>query len=120
MTRRFAQIHPDGVCRHDGTRHRDDGSVDCPLLRPARPKHAVCGQCGGDDWREVMFCADCGESPEKIDPNWSVRAQRDELLAELRNIADAKPWTWDENMRDQFRQWAQSRARAAIIKADGK
>jgi ABC-type uncharacterized transport system YnjBCD ATPase subunit len=46
--------------------------------------------------------------------------QRDALLAELRNIADAKPWTWDKNMRDQFRQWAQSRARAAIVKAEGQ
>lgn len=39
-----------------------------------------------------------------------------DLLAELQNIADAKPQEWDVDMRDQFRQWAQSRARAAIAK----
>jgi hypothetical protein len=67
--RRFAQLHPDGVCRHDGTRHREDGTVDCPLLRSPAPAHAVCGNCGGDDFRTVEFCADCGEPPQKVDPN---------------------------------------------------
>lgn len=43
-----------------------------------------------------------------------------ELLAELQNIANAKPETWDEETRDQFREWAQSRARAAIAKATGE
>ena len=43
-----------------------------------------------------------------------------DLLAELQNIANAKPSGWDEEMRDQFREWAQSRARAAIAKATGK
>jgi hypothetical protein len=33
----FRQLHPDGVCRHDGTRHRDDGTVDCPLMRSKPP-----------------------------------------------------------------------------------
>ena len=31
--RSYTDLHPDGVCRHQGTRHRRDGSVDCPLLR---------------------------------------------------------------------------------------
>ena len=39
------------------------------------------------------------------------------LLAELQNIANANPRTWHEDVRDQFQQWAQSRARAAIAKA---
>lgn len=43
--------------------------------------------------------------------------QRDELLDELRNIADADPSKWDAEVHDQFQQWAQSRARAAISKA---
>jgi hypothetical protein len=43
-------------------------------------------------------------------------AQRDELLAELRNIATANPRHWDEETRDQFQEWAQNRARAAIAK----
>ena len=42
-----------------------------------------------------------------------------ELLAELQNIANADPSKWDEETRDQFQQWAQSRARAAIAKATG-
>jgi hypothetical protein len=36
------------------------------------------------------------------------------LRAELQNIADAKPHTWDAEVRDQFQEWAQSRARAAL------
>ena len=46
--------------------------------------------------------------------------QRDDLLAELQNIANADPRKWDEETRDQFQQWAQSRARAAIAKATGE
>ena len=42
------------------------------------------------------------------------------LLAELQNIANANPRTWHEDVRDQFQQWAQSRARAAIAKATGE
>lgn len=41
------------------------------------------------------------------------------LLDELKYIADANPKDWYEEMRDQFQQWAQSRARAAIAKATG-
>jgi hypothetical protein len=43
-----------------------------------------------------------------------------ELLEELRNIANANPSTWDPEVRDQFRPWAQNRARTAIAKAEGK
>lgn len=43
-----------------------------------------------------------------------------EMFAELKYIAYANPKTWYEEMRDQFQQWAQSRARAAIAKAEGK
>lgn len=28
-----------------------------------------CPTCGGDDFRTVTFCADCGEPPQKVDPN---------------------------------------------------
>lgn len=38
------------------------------------------------------------------------------LLSELEAIANADPSKWDADMRDQFREWAQSRARAAIAK----
>jgi hypothetical protein len=43
-----------------------------------------------------------------------------DLLAELRNIAYADTSKWDADMRDQFREWAQSRARAAIAKVEGR
>ena len=28
-----------------------------------------CPTCGGDDFRTVEFCADCGEPPQRVDPN---------------------------------------------------
>ena len=43
-----------------------------------------------------------------------------ELRAELQNIANAVPSEWEEDMRDQFQQWAQNRARAALAKSEGK
>ncbi len=43
-----------------------------------------------------------------------------ELVAELQNIANADPRKWDAEVRDQFQQWAQNRARAAIAKATGE
>lgn len=46
------------------------------------------------------------------------RDQRDELLAELKNIANADPSSWEADVRDQFRPWAQNRARHAIAKAE--
>jgi hypothetical protein len=43
-----------------------------------------------------------------------------DLLAELQNISNADPSKWDKETRDQFQQWAQSRARAAIEQARGQ
>lgn len=40
-----------------------------------------------------------------------------ELTQTLKGIAEADPRTWDPEMRDQFQQWAQSRARAALARA---
>lgn len=40
--------------------------------------------------------------------------QRDELLAGLESIANADPRKWEPDVRDQFQQWAQSRARHTI------
>ena len=48
-----------------------------------------------------------------------LHAVNAELLKELRNIAKANPREWGEEMRDQFQQWAQSRARHTITKATG-
>lgn len=42
------------------------------------------------------------------------------LLDELKYIADANPKDLCEEMRDQFQQLVQSRARAAIAKANGE
>jgi hypothetical protein len=55
--------------------------------------------------------------PKDVRANAYLIAAAPELLQELRNIADAKPSTWEPDMRDQFQAWAQSRARAAIAKA---
>jgi hypothetical protein len=51
--------------------------------------------------------------------NARLIAAAPDLLAELQNIANANPREWDEEVRDQFQQWAQNRARAAIAKATG-
>ena len=48
-----------------------------------------------------------------------LHAVNAELLKELRNIAKANQREWGEEMRDQFQQWAQSRARHTIAKAEG-
>ena len=47
-----------------------------------------------------------------------LKKERDELLDELKLIANAKPQEWDEEVRDQFEQWAKNRARFAIAKAE--
>ncbi len=57
---------------------------------------------------------------DELTANARLIAAAPDLLAELQNIADAKPETWDEETRDQFQQWAQSRARQAIAKALGE
>lgn len=49
-----------------------------------------------------------------------TKVQRDELLTELKIIANADPSKWDADVKDQFQQWAQNRARAVIAKAEGK
>lgn len=49
--------------------------------------------------------------------NAHLIASAPDLLAELENIANADPRQWHEETRDQFQQWAQNRARAAIAKA---
>ena len=43
-----------------------------------------------------------------------LTAENERLRDELRYIAIAKPSTWDESVRDQFQEWAQSRARYAL------
>lgn len=42
------------------------------------------------------------------------RERREAAERELHNIAHAMPSEWDENVRDQFQQWAQNRARAYL------
>lgn len=45
-----------------------------------------------------------------------VEQERDELRAELHRIATADPRKWEVEVRDQFQQWAQNRARFALEK----
>jgi hypothetical protein len=47
----------------------------------------------------------------------AIRDRAERAEAELRNIANATPEKWGD-MRDQFREWAQSRARDTLRLAD--
>jgi hypothetical protein len=49
-----------------------------------------------------------------------LHSVNEKLLQELRYIANAKPLAWDEEVRGQFQEWAQNRARAAIKAAKGE
>jgi hypothetical protein len=60
-----------------------------------------------------------GCSEEELIANATLAQAAPDLLAELQNIANANPSSWDEETRDQFQQWAQNRARAAIAKVTG-
>ena len=66
------------------------------------------------------FAVQATEATQAAELIAGVVAQRDTLLAELQNIANANPRTWHEETRDQFQQWAQNRARTAITKATGE
>jgi hypothetical protein len=69
--------------------------------------------------QEVAWCG-ATEVSEQMEANARLIAAAPYLLAELQNIANANPSSWDEETRDQFQQWAQNRARAAIAKATGE
>ena len=70
--------------------------------------------------RGQVFPVQAAEAARAAELIAGVAAQRDELLAELQNIANANTRTWHKETRDQFQQWAQNRARAAIAKATGR
>jgi hypothetical protein len=59
-------------------------------------------------------------SPEKVNRMKSnvlrLMAVNEILQTELENIANAKPSEWGDQ-KDQFRPWAQNRARHALNKA---
>lgn len=52
--------------------------------------------------------------PEEVTTLREAAAALEWLRKELENIANANPRIWPEETRDQFQQWAQSRARAAL------
>jgi len=81
------------------------GDPDCTT---GAPDHCACSHDG-----RGQLVTECQEHQE-------IREQRDTLLEELKNIANANPKTWDADMSDQFQQWAQSRARAVIARVEGK
>lgn len=69
------------------------------------------------------YSGELAEIAEGIRALAALTAQSGEgvaLLDELRNIANAKPEQWDPEMRGQFREWAQNRARAAIAAYEAK
>lgn len=65
-----------------------------------------------EEARELMNREDCRAMSHSHALN-----DRDNLEQELRNIADAKPSEWPEELQSEFRDWAQSRARFALSKA---
>jgi hypothetical protein len=75
-----------------------------------------CGHCA-DQTRAILSALQSLAQPAAHDyaddPKQSLARERDSLLAELRNIADADPSKWEPDVRDQFQQWAQNRARTA-------
>lgn len=70
----------------------------------------------GDDLR---IAAVLGYDTEETHANARLIAAAPELLETLENIACADTATWDADMRDEFRWWAQTRAKLAIAKAKG-
>ena len=56
---------------------------------------------------------------EETHANARLIAAAPELLETLEHIACADTATWDADMRDEFRWWAQTRAKLAIAKAKG-
>jgi hypothetical protein len=46
----------------------------------------------------------------------AMRERVEALEIELENIANANPKKWDEDVRDQFQEWAQNRARHTLAK----
>mgnify|MGYP000864524239 CR=1 FL=1 len=77
-----------------------------------------CGSVSETDGYVPDICPFCEQSKRVQDGMLFSSAL--ELLEELQHIANADPSNWYEEARDQFQQWAQSRARAAIAKAEGK
>ena len=71
----------------------------------------------GDDLR---IAAVLGYDTEETHANARLIAAAPELLETLEHIACADTATWDADMRDEFRWWAQTRAKLAIAKAKGE
>ncbi len=82
-----------------------------------------------DEFQRIANCVEfpsevlglCARAIAVTHQHVPVIVQRDEAQAEykrlrfeLENIANAKPGEWEPDMRDQFREWAQNRARQAL------
>lgn len=74
---------------NDGTRGEPFMNVKAERISGRGPTH------------EVAICA-TGDSPQSME------------TANARYIAAANPAQWEADVRDQFRAWAQNRARAAL------
>lgn len=85
-----------------------------------------CGVFGRDqqDADMALIIAAVNALPGLLDRLAAVEKQRDDAVQELTNIRDAKVWTWEQDAREHFYEWAQSRARhtlaaIAAIKGEG-
>ena len=88
----------------------------CPTCRAAPLITDYCPACsriptpGVDAW--VKGLPEYDADREKV----SLRLKVRHLLDVLESIANADPRKWEPDMRDQFQQWAQNRARHTIEK----
>jgi len=94
-----------------------DGKPYCGRHDPVRIKAKAdakhmqrLAEQGAKDAARAKYLAEAAEQKRRAECY-------DDLLAELQNIANANIGEWPPDVRDQFRMWAQSRARAAIAKA---
>lgn len=69
-----------------------------------------------DNWYDVAVFRWWQRGQQAANESESNRAVIAELLQELRNIANADTFAWDD--RTEFEAWAKNRARAAIAKHD--
>ena len=63
-------------------------------------------------WGEHIW--GCDTPDQMADLILGLREENARLREELRIIADANPAVWEPDVRGQFREWTQSRARAAL------
>ena len=102
--------------------HADESDDDMPrAVYDALKKHnamddELCRVVAGDVWCDMQDAYDdiYGMWREEMRAARELERERDRLRQELAYIAEAQPATQGDDWRNQFQEWAQSRARAAL------